>query len=70
MSDEAPTGGPEDHCLHCGAPLIEGTADLAQTPDHTEDTDLARAELRPGQMVRSLACPTPGCPGPDAGAEV
>ncbi len=70
MTDVAPTGGSDDHCPHCGAALIEGTTDLAGTPDHTEDVDLSRAELRPGQMVRSATCPTPGCPGPDQGAQV
>jgi hypothetical protein len=57
-------------CPHCGAALVIGTMDLADTPDETADVDLARAELRPGQMAQSLVCPTPGCPGPDAGARV
>jgi hypothetical protein len=57
-------------CPHCGAQLITGTADLGETPDETTDVDQPRAELRPGQMVQSLTCPTPGCPGPDTGAQV
>ena len=57
-------------CPHCGAQLLTGTADFAQVPDETVDVDEARAELVPGQMVQSLTCPTPGCPGPDAGAQL
>jgi hypothetical protein len=69
MTDE-PTGVAGDRCPHCGAALLTGTADFADTPDETADVDLARAELRPGQMVQSSVCPTPGCPGPDSGAQV
>jgi hypothetical protein len=74
MTDAAPTGpdeptGPSgEHCPLCGAELVTGTTDFADTPDETSDTDLERAELRPGQMVRTAVCPTPGCPGPDTGA--
>jgi hypothetical protein len=63
----APIG---EHCPHCGSELISGTADFAETPDETRDLDLARAELQPGQMVQTSICPTPGCPGPDAGAQL
>jgi len=71
MTDAA-THAPADglHCEHCGAELVTGTDDLADTPDVTDDLDLARAELRPGQMVQSSICPTPGCPGPDTGAQL
>jgi len=64
---DAPSG---EHCPHCGSALITGTSDLAATPDETTDVDLGRAELRPGQMVQASFCPTPGCPGPDAGAQL
>jgi hypothetical protein len=57
-------------CPVCGAELVTGTVDLGETPDETTDIDHARAELRPGQMVQGLACPTPGCPGPDTGARI
>lgn len=68
MSDtERPTAS-TDLCPVCGAPLVIGTADFAETPDETEEVDLPRAELRPGQMVQSMGCTTPGCPGPDDGA--
>ena len=63
----APVG---EHCPHCGSELITGTADFAETPDETHDHDLARAELQPGQMAQTSICPTPGCPGPDAGAQL
>ena len=53
------------HCPHCHAELVAATADFAETPDETTDLDLARAELRPGQMAQTLTCPTPGCPGPE-----
>ena len=65
MTDVAPTGPSTEHCPRCGAELVTGTDDFANTPQETADTDLERAELRPGQMVRSSVCPTPGCPGPD-----
>ena len=71
MTDAAPAGPSSpsgEHCPHCGAELVTGTTDFANTPDETAEVDLERAELRPGQMVRSAVCPTPGCPGPDAGA--
>jgi hypothetical protein len=63
----APVG---ETCPVCGRELVTGTVDLAQTPDRTEDLDLPRAELQPGQMVQASVCPDPDCPGPDAGAEV
>lgn len=75
MSHSEPTGATGsadtsggDLCPHCGAALVHGTVDFAETPDETSDLDLGRAELRPGQMVQSDTCPTPGCPGPDSGA--
>ena len=58
------------HCSRCGAELVFGTVDFADTPDETGDTDLGRVELRPGQMVQSMSCSTPGCAGPDDGARV
>ncbi len=57
-------------CPRCGAELVLGTADFANVPDEATDVDQARVELNPGQMVQSLTCPTPGCPGPDTGALV
>jgi len=63
----APIG---ERCPHCGSTLITGTADFAETPDETRELDLARAEFQPGQMVEASICPTPGCPGPDTGAEL
>jgi hypothetical protein len=66
----APAAPSGEHCPHCGAVLLTGTVDLAATPDTTEEVDLARAELRPGQMVQSSICPTPDCPGPDTGAQL
>jgi hypothetical protein len=70
MTDETRTTPTAEHCPTCGAALVTGTADFAETPDETSDIDLARAELRPGQMVQSVLCPTAGCPGPDTGAVV
>jgi hypothetical protein len=67
MSNDAATP-PGEQCPRCGATLVNGTVDLAATPDETTDVDLSRAELRPGQMVQTTLCPTPGCPGPDTGA--
>ncbi len=69
MTNAEPTGTVE-HCPHCGAALVHGTADFAETPEESADTDLARTELRPGQMVQALLCPTANCPGPDTGARV
>ena len=66
----APAAPSGEHCSRCGAPLITGTDDLAATPGTTEDLDLSRAELVPGQMMQSSVCPTPGCPGPDTGAQL
>ncbi|MGA8210882.1 MAG: hypothetical protein WB441_06340 [Nocardioidaceae bacterium] len=59
----------EDHCPTCGERLVVVTSDLADTPDE-DVTDHQRAELVPGQMVQSLTCQTPGCPGPDSGARI
>ena len=70
MTDETPTTSSAEHCPTCGAALVTGTDDFAHTPDETADVDVARAELRPGQMVQSVLCPTPDCPGPDTGAVV
>jgi hypothetical protein len=63
----APVG---EYCPHCGRELVTGPTDFADTPDETSEVDLARAELQPGQMVQASICPTPGCPGPDAGAQL
>ena len=60
----APVG---EHCPHCGSELVIGTE---ETPDETNELDRPRAELQPGQMVQTSFCPTPGCPGPDTGAEI
>jgi hypothetical protein len=65
-----PTDPGSGRCPHCGAQLVAGTADFADVPDETTDVDQPRAELVPGQMVQSLSCPTPGCPGPDTGAQI
>jgi hypothetical protein len=70
MTDTDPAGAPVERCPRCGTPLVTGTDDFAGTPDHTDDVDLARAELQPGQMVQSTVCPNPDCPGPDTGARV
>jgi hypothetical protein len=67
MTDVEQTADP---CPHCGAALVHGTADFADTPDESLDVDLPRAELRPGQMAQLVTCPTPDCPGPDDGARV
>ena len=74
-SEQSAPSGPADSsgvdgepCPHCGATLLHGTLDFAETSDETADVDLGRAELRPGQMVQADTCPTPGCPGPDSGA--
>jgi hypothetical protein len=66
-SPSAPSG---ENCPVCGAELVTGTTDLADTPDVTVDVDRPRAELQPGQMVQVSFCPTPDCPGPDLGAQV
>ncbi len=70
MSAREPQETAAGTCPHCGAELVLGTADFGDVPDVSPDLDQARAELRPGQMVQSLTCPTPGCPGPDTGAQV
>jgi hypothetical protein len=70
MTNVEPTAPSGEHCPHCGSALITGTSDLAETPDETTDVDLSRAELVPGQMVQTSICPTPGCPGPDSGAQL
>ncbi len=62
--------GGAGQCPRCGAELVLGTADFGDVPDESADVDQARVELNPGQMVRSLTCPTPDCPGPDTGAQV
>lgn len=66
----APSASDGEQCPICGAALVTGTADFADTPGETADLDLPRAELRPGQMVQATMCPTPDCPGPDDGARV
>jgi hypothetical protein len=70
MTHAEPNPPGVERCPHCGSALVTGTTDLAETPDETTDVDLARAELMPGQMVQSSFCPTPGCPGPDTGAQL
>ena len=70
MTNAEPTAPSGEHCPHCGSALVTGTVDMADTPDETEDLDLPRAELQPGQMVEASFCPTPGCPGPDTGAQL
>jgi hypothetical protein len=63
-------GGGAGRCPHCGAELVLGTVDFGDVPDESADLDQPRVELSPGQMVQSLTCPTPDCPGPDTGAQV
>jgi hypothetical protein len=70
MTNAEPTAPSGERCPHCGSALGAGTADVADTPDETRDLDLARAEMVPGQMVQTSICPTPGCPGPDTGAQL
>jgi hypothetical protein len=70
MTNAEPTAPVGEHCPHCGSTLVTGTADFGATPDETRDLDLPRAELQPGQMVQTSICPTPGCPGPDTGAQL
>jgi hypothetical protein len=70
VSTSTPAAPNGEHCPVCGAGLVTGTTDLADTPDLTAEVDLPRAELQPGQMVQTSMCPTPGCPGPDTGAQV
>jgi hypothetical protein len=65
--EPAPVG---ETCPVCGEQLVLGTADFAGIPEETAAIDEQRAELNPGQMIRVAVCPTPSCPGPDAGAEV
>ena len=67
---DAPAAPSGETCPVCGKELVTGTIDFAETPGETEDLDLARAELRPGQMVQMSVCPDPSCPGPDSGAQV
>ena len=70
MTDPERTSPDGEHCPVCGAELVVGTADFADTPDESTDLDHSRIELNPGQMVQSVTCPTPDCPGPDTGAVV
>ena len=79
MSDSGPSepdpvsdpnaGVSGERCPVCGAELLVGTLDLADTPAESAE-DVGRTELRPGQMAQSVTCPTPECPGPDAGAQL
>ena len=68
VTDTERTSPDGEHCPVCGAALVRGTADFADTPDESPDLDHARIELNPGQMAQSVTCPTPGCAGPDTGA--
>lgn len=70
MTPPGPAAPIGEHCPHCGADLVTGTEDFAGTPTHTDDVDVERVELVPGQMVQVSICPTPGCAGPDTGAQV
>jgi hypothetical protein len=70
MTDAERTSPDGQHCPVCGAELVTGTADFADTPAESTEVDHARVELNPGQMVQSTICPTSGCPGPDTGAVV
>ncbi len=70
MDTTAPDAPQGELCPVCGTPLLTGTVDLAETPGETVDLDVSRAELVPGRMVQQSVCPTPGCPGPQDGAQV
>jgi hypothetical protein len=68
--NDAPHAPSGETCPVCGKELVTGTIDLSETPDETSDVDLPRKELEPGRMVQVMACPDPGCPGPDTGARL
>ncbi len=70
MTNADPNAPSGEQCPHCGSALVTGTTDLARTPDETTEVDRPRAELVPGQMAQSSLCPTPGCPGPETGAQL
>ena len=65
--ETAPSG---EFCPVCGKELVVGTTDFADTPGETQDVDVPRRELNPGQMVQTSFCPDPDCPGSDAGAQL